>query len=256
MLRNLFSPLPYTISKYQSPLMAQRLRDLLAETPFDVMHLEQVHLAGYGAISQREFGVPTVLRQQNIESHLVERYMTSQTGPRWVYARLQEIRLRKYEAEMCAAVDRCLVITAGDADRLHALSPAAKTLVVPAGVDIEEFRPSPHLEEQDTVVFVGSMDWLPNADAVLWFCKAILPGIREAFPASEFYVVGKNPPAEIKRLAESGAIHVTGYVEDVRYYFARAAVFVVPLRVGGGMRVKLLQALAMAKPVVSTSLRR
>jgi len=251
---SLFSTLPYNVAKYQTPRMAQRLEEILARESFDVVHLEQVHMAGYQAITKGKWGIPTVLRQENIESHLAERYWRAQTGLRRLYARLLAARMRRYEAAMCAVVDCCLAITLEDAQRLHDLSPRARTLVVPAGVDIAAFCPSPHSEVPDTVVFVGSMDWLPNADAVLWFYHEALPAIRREFPALQFYVVGKDPPPEIRRLAEPGAIHITGLVADVRDYFARAAVFVVPLRVGGGMRVKLLQALAMARPVVSTSI--
>jgi len=254
MAQNLFSSLPYNISKYRSPLMARKLRDMLTEEAFDVVHLEQVHTACYQAIASEEFGVPVVLRQVNVESHLAERFWQTQAGLRRLYARLQAVRLRRYEAEMCAKVDCCLLITAGDAERLRALSPNANTRVIPAGVDLEEFQPAPHLEEANTVVFVGSMDWLPNVDAVLWFAKEVLPRLQQEFPTLQFYVVGRHPTVEIKRLMEAGAIHVTGYVDDVRTYLARAAVCVIPLRVGGGMRVKLLQAMAMAKPVVSTSI--
>ena len=152
------------------------------------------------------------------------------------------------------ALDRCLAITAEAAGRLRNLSPHARVVVIPAGVDVEAFRPSPQDEQPETVVFVGAMDWLPNADAVIWFCQEALPAIRQAFPAVQFYVVGKDPSPAVCRLAEGGAVHVTGFVADVRDHLARATVFVVPLRVGGGMRLKLLQALAMAKPSVSTTI--
>jgi sugar transferase (PEP-CTERM/EpsH1 system associated) len=254
MISNLFSSLPYSISKYRSPLMMQKLREMLTGEAFDVVHLEQVHLACYQEIVRGEFGVPAVLRQVNSESHLAERFWQTQTGLRRIYARLQATRLRRYEAEMCARMDCCLAITAGDAERLRTLSPQANIRVIPAGVDLEEFQPAPHLAEAEAVVFVGSMDWLPNADAVLWFAKEISPLVKREFPAFQFYVVGRQPPVEIRRLTESDAIHVTGYVDDVRAYLARAAICVIPLRVGGGMRVKLLQAMAMAKPVVSTSI--
>lgn len=252
--RNLFSSLPYNVAKYQSPVMTQRLEEILARASFDVAHLEQVHLAGYQTITQGKWHIPTVLRQQNIESHLAERYWRTQTGLRRLYARLLAHRMRRYEAAMCAIMDCCLAITDADAQRLRALSPQANVLVVPAGVDTPAFRPSPGREEPDTLVFVGSMDWLPNIDAARWFCQEVLPAIRRECPALQLYIVGKNPPPEVCRLAEPGAVHITGFVEDVRDYFARAAVFVVPLRVGGGMRVKLLQALAMERAVVSTSI--
>jgi len=254
LIGNLFSPLPYNVAKYHSPRMVQKLKEVLASEPFDVAHLEQVHMAGYRAITQGQWGIPTVLRQENIESHLAERYWRTQTGLRRAYARLLAARLRRYESAACAAVDRCLAITAEDAARLRDLSPRARVVVIPAGVDVEAFRPSPQSEQPDTVVFVGSMDWPPNADAALWFYQEVLPAIRRAVPAVQFYVVGKDPPPAVRRLAEDGAVHVTGFVEDVRDYLAQAAVFVVPLRVGGGMRLKLLQALAMAKPAVSTTI--
>lgn len=254
LIRNLFSSLPYNVAKYCSPLMTQKLREVLASEPFDVAHLEQVHMAGYRAITQGQWGIPTVLRQENIESHLAQRYWRTQTGLRRVYARLLAARLRRYESAACAAMDRCLAITAADAARLRDLSPRARVVVIPAGVDVEAFRPSVQAEQPATIVFLGSMDWPPNADAVIWFHQEVLPAIQRAVPAVQFYVVGKDPPLAIRRLAEDGAVHVTGFVGDVRDYLARAAVFVVPLRVGGGMRLKLLQALAMAKPAVSTTI--
>ena len=253
MISNLLSSLPYNVSKYRSPLMMQKLREMLTGEAFDVVHLEQVHLACYQEIVRGEFGVPAVLRQVNSESHLAERFWRTQTGLRRIYARLQATRLRRYEAEMCARMDCCLMITAGDAERLRDLSPRANIRVIPAGVDIAEFQPAPDLAEAETVVFVGSMDWRPNADAVLWFAREALPLVKDEFPGLQFYVVGRQPPVEIRRLTESDAIHVTGYVDDVRACLARAAVCVIPLRVGGGMLVKLLQAMAIAKPVVSTS---
>ncbi|MBK7180481.1 MAG: glycosyltransferase [Chloroflexi bacterium] len=133
MARNLFSTLPYTVAKYQSPLMAQKLAELLARETFDLVHLEQLHMAGYQAISKGKWGVPTLLRQENIESHLVERYWRAQTGVRRLYGRLLAARMRRYEAEQCTAVDGCLAITAEDAQRLRCLSPEANVVVVPAG---------------------------------------------------------------------------------------------------------------------------
>lgn len=253
MARNLFSSLPYTVAKYESPQMASKLAELLAAERFDLAHLEQAHMAGYAAISKGEGGVPTLLRQENVESHLAERYWQAQTGLRRLYARLLAARMRAYEATWCAAVDGCLAITPQDAERLRRLSPQANVVVAPAGVDSAAFYPPPKERPRQTLTFVGSMDWLPNVDAVLWFQREILPLIRDEWPDAPFYVVGKNPPPEIRQLADGEAIHVTGFVEDVRAYMGETAVFVIPLRVGGGMRIKLLQALAMGRAVVSTA---
>ncbi len=215
MARNLFSTLPYTVAKYQSPLLARKLEELLARERFDIAQLEQVHLVGYQAITKGKWGIPTVLRQENIESQLAERYWHTQTGLRRLYARLLAARMRPYEAEMCARMDCCLAITDEDARRLSTLSPNAPVRVVPAGVDTAAFHPTPGSELPNAIVFVGSMDWLPNADAVRWFYREVLPLIRREWPAAEFYVAGKNPPSDIQRLAEPGVVHVTGFVVDV-----------------------------------------
>jgi len=252
-LLNLLSPIPYTISKYNSEAMARRMRRLLASEHFDLVHIEHLHMGHYLPIA-KEFNIPVLLRQHNVESMLVERFWQKAQGIEWLYAWTQLVKLRHFEAKACEQADVSLTITDVDAERLRQLNARIKTAVVPAGVDTDYYRPIPDLEESNAIVFVGSMDWRPNVDAVMWFCDDILPRIERQVPGVKFYIVGKNPLRAVQRLADRGNVVVTGFVEDVREYFARGTVFVVPLRIGSGMRLKILQAMAMGRPVVSTSM--
>ncbi|HGE72140.1 TPA: glycosyltransferase, partial [Candidatus Poribacteria bacterium] len=122
------------------------------------------------------------------------------------------------------------------------------------GVDTDYFKPMDMKEDESQIVFVGSMDWQPNEDAVLYFCDQIFPLIKSDIPNVKFYIVGSNPTERVLKLKNIDGVIVTGLVDDVRSYMSQSAVFVVPLRIGGGTRLKILQALAMKKAVVSTSI--
>jgi polysaccharide biosynthesis protein PslH len=131
----------------------------------------------------------------------------------------------------------------------------SRITVIPTGVDIEYFRPSDHQEEPNTIVFSGAMDWMPNEDAIVYFIKAILPRIRKHIPSASLCVVGRDPSRGLLQLgASQRGIEVTGRVDDVRPFVRRAAVYVVPLRIGGGTRLKIFEAMAMGKAVVSTTI--
>lgn len=251
---NLLSPEPYTIAKYASAAMARRLRSLMAEEQFALVQLENLHMSGYQAITKGEFHCPTLLRQQNVESLLAERYAATQRGLRRRYALLHAMKVRRFESRMGAAMDLCLMITPQDAERMRRLNPRARTVVIPAGIDGEGFDLSPTREEPGSIVSIAAMDWPPNVDAVRWFHDHVLPLVRQARPDVRFYVVGKHPPPAIQALAQPDRVVVTGFVDDVRDYLARGSVFVVPLRAGGGMRLKLLQAMAAARAIVSTTI--
>ncbi|NLU51899.1 MAG: glycosyltransferase [Clostridiaceae bacterium] len=169
------------------------------------------------------------------------------------YARLQFEKVYKYESRIVGDFDRCFAITEKDRERIERMNSRARVSVVPAGVDISYFCPMDVPMEPYSIVSVASMDWPPNVEGILWFTAKIWPLVKQEIPQAAVYVVGKNPPPEIKKLASEEGIVVTGFVDDVREYMARATVLVVPLRTGGGMRIKILNALAMGKAVVSTS---
>jgi glycosyltransferase involved in cell wall biosynthesis len=169
-----------------------------------------------------------------------------------LYTYIQFKKFYNYESKLFGYFDRCLAITEEDGARMRRMNPKAKVSVIPAGVDTSYFRPMNEPVERYSIVSTASMDWPPNSEGILWFADRVWPVIKREIPQAKFYVVGRNPPRRIERLSAEEDITVTGFVDDVREYMARAAVMIVPLRVGGGMRIKLLNAFAMGKAVVST----
>ena len=255
LLRNILMDVPYTIAKYHSPKIINTLDELLKKEEFDLAHVDHLHMAYYGLYLKQKFGLPTVLREHNVETIIMERFYKNQTNFLFkLYAYLQYCKLRRYESHICGQFDRCLMITKEDERRLHTMNSLAKTVVVSAGVDTEYFHPMEEIKEEPySLVSVASLDWLPNVEGILWFYNKIWPVVKKKVPKAKLYLIGKNPPSKIRALEREGVI-VTGFIEDVREYIAKAAVFLVPLRIGGGMRIKILNALAMGKAVISTSI--
>jgi glycosyltransferase involved in cell wall biosynthesis len=189
-------------------------------------------------------------------------FLTDLRAPlRWpgaAYSFVQWQRLRRYEAQVCRAADQVLAVSDVDAAMLQELVPGLDVTVVPNGVDTLTYRPEftglePRMPEK-ALVFTGTMDFRPNVDAVLWFARQVLPRVRTEMPGVRFFVVGQRPHRRLDSLQSDPAITLTGWVRDPRPYIAQAAVYVAPLRIGGGTRLKLLEAMAMGKPVVATSL--
>ncbi|MFQ6059008.1 MAG: glycosyltransferase [Anaerolineae bacterium] len=264
------SPQPDMALRLPSAEFQARLEAWLRETAFDVIQVEGIEMAGYGLgireqglgiRGQRRGGRPLlVFDDHNAEYVLQQRaFETDARQPRrWVgafYSLIQWQKLRRYEAQVCRAYDRVVAVSPADAQALHRLAPGLEISVVPNGVDTDYYRPPyPLSPDPYSLVFTGKMDFRPNVDAVLWFCQEILPLIGRERPAVRFTIVGRDPHPRVLALARDHRVTVTGYVEDVRPYIARAAVYVVPLRMGGGTRLKVLEAMAMGQAIVSTTL--
>jgi len=253
MFLNFFSSVPYTVSKYHGKPFLRKLNELLQKERFDIIHVDHLHMAYYGKFVKEHFNLPVVLREHNVESTIWERYYQGIRNPFLrAYAKLQFMKLYKYESDIVAAFDRCFMITKQDKERIEKMNHRVKASVIPAGVDTSYFHPLDVPVEPYSIVSVAAMDWSPNVEGILWFIAKIWPTIKRKVSRAKLYVVGKNPPTEVKKLAAEDIV-VTGFVDDEREYMAKAAVFVVPLNTGGGMRIKILNALAMSKAVVSTS---
>jgi glycosyltransferase involved in cell wall biosynthesis len=198
---------------------------------------------------------PVVLFEHNVEYQIWRRLAALERRP-WIRAllELEWRKLRAREADACRQASLTVAVSADDRRRLERLAPGIKAASIPTGVDTEYFMPQPAAERAAHLVFSGSMDWHPNEDAVTYFLDAILPAIRAQVPETTFTVVGRNPSARLRdAAARVGGVVVTGTVSDVRPAIAEGAVYVVPLRAGGGTRLKIFEALAMARPVVSTT---
>jgi sugar transferase (PEP-CTERM/EpsH1 system associated) len=255
---HLLDPLPYAVGKYRSPAYARRLEALLADGRFDVVVCDFLCQA---VNLPRRLPCPAVIFTHNVESEIWRRHAeTSARGVRGVAGRLlyrmQYSRMLRYEARALARFDGVLAVSDADRDTFARLYPGAihgPVHVVPTGVDTEYFSPGASDPDSRTLLFTGSMDWLPNEDAMVFFCREVLPLIRAEEPDVRLSIVGRAPTPAVKRLAEEAGVHVSGRVDDVRPYMKDAAAYIVPLRIGGGTRLKIFEAMAMGKAVVSTT---
>lgn len=269
----LLSPLPDMALRLESAPMRQQITRLLNEQPaaYDVIQIEGIEMAPYAltlpaAVRQARGankGPRLVFDDHNAEYVLQHRaFLTDLRRPqRWpaaAYSFVQWRKLMGYERRVCLAADRVVAVSEADRAALRRLVPGLEVAVAPNGVDLDFLRPGvvpPHPDmSQHALVFTGKMDYRPNVDGVLWFIEAVLPLVRARVPDVHFYVVGQQPHARLAALADHPAVTVTGRVPDVRPYIAGAGVYVVPLRIGGGTRLKVLEAMAMGQGLVSTRL--
>jgi sugar transferase (PEP-CTERM/EpsH1 system associated) len=245
----LLAPTPFSVLNYRDADFKRAVADLCSSQSYDAVLVEDIVMAQY-ALPNRT--AARFLDMHNVESHLLERYADAETRVlRKLYAGWTARKLKRYEVRTGSGFDAVFVCSQVDGDRLRSAGFRKPVHLVPNGIDPEFFRPSDGVEQDGSLVFVGSMDYHANISGVLHYASDILPRIREVRPGVRTYVVGKNPPPEIRALA-SGTLVVTGTVPDVRPFVDRASVVVVPLVVGGGTRLKILEAMAMGKAVVST----
>ena len=251
LLRNLFSPLPYAVARYESPALRHEILRLAGASDLIVCDFLAPSInvpAGLPA--------PVVLFQHNVEAVIWQRHVSvPQPALRRAYFRAQWQRMRRYEAEQCRRFARVIAVSATDAERMQREYQVASVGCVPTGVDLEYFSASLRQRQSRELVFVGSMDWMPNEDGIRWFATEVFGRLQAAVEDVRLTVVGRSPSRSLRELASrNAAIEVTGTVEDVRPYLARAGICIVPLRVGGGTRLKIYEAMAAGVPVVTTAI--
>ena len=262
--RGLAGPIPLTVLNCWSPQSASQLADVLRSRPFDTVQIEGVHLMEYLPIIQEAPGSPAIVVDwHNIESEMMWRY--AKTARNWA----KKIAARRTAKLIERAEDRLLdsyvthtVTSERERQKLLSRRPSANIQVIPNGVDAGYFsvkeiaqacRRSGQQASKPTILFVGSMDYHANIDAVTWFSRKVWPSIARNHPELRFTIVGRDPTRDVRALA-SDRIQVTGTVDDVRSYYASAIAAIVPLRSGSGTRLKILEAMAAGVPVISTRL--
>ena len=238
----------YTTYVYDSIAFKRRLAELLESTDFDLVHIDSLDLARYLPACH---GLPVVAVHHDVESALLRRRADVQTNAwRRAYFLYQSARMEEVERRWCPRLALNVTVSDHDRDRVEQLAPGSRTLVVPNGVDTSEFTPGGG--GGSGVAFVGGTNPFPNLDALQFFAADVLPHVRAAVDVPVTWI-GRASPEQQREYAEAHGIDLTGYVADVRPLLNAAACHVVPLRVGGGTRLKILSSWAMGKPVVSTS---
>jgi len=248
---NLFSFTPYSVWRFRSKTMSREIKRQLKHNCFDMIQIDTIALAQYASFGP---DLPKILVHQNVESGLLLRRSLNERNPlSRIYLYLQARKLKNYEKIVAGRFDANITVSGLDKEELNRLTRGAKFEVIPNGTDIDYFTPKGKTNSKH-LVFTGGMTWYPNKDAMLHFCSEIYPLIKEKMPDVEMDVVGRFPPPRLQKIArEEPSIKLRGYVDDVRDYVHQAAVYVVPIRVGGGTRLKILDAFACGKAVVSTS---
>jgi len=262
--------LPDMALRLGSPVFESMLAQVVQSGTYDIVQVEGIEMGPYllwlrrwiDALPHLEKRPRIVFEDHNAEYVLQQRAyeMDRHHARRWVgaaYSWIQWHRLRQYEAAVCRSADAVVAVSDADAAALESLVPGLRPVVVPNGVDLLRYDPA-RVDAlplgSKVLLFTGKMDFRPNVDGVLWFCDEVWPHIRQRIPDAHFLIVGRDPHPRLDRLRDLPGVRLTGYVEDTLPYFAAAAVYVVPLRVGGGTRLKVLEAMAMALPIVSTRL--
>lgn len=253
-LRSLLTGRVYTRFIYRSAAYRRRLEELLATGDFDLVHVDSLDLSDYLDCIE---GIPVACTHHNVESALLRRRAAVESTLKGAYIGRQADLMEAEERRWAPRVDLNVMCSSIDADLLQSLAPGAACRVVPNGVDVEEFQPGPRTrgddpEEKSGAVYVGGTSWFPNLDALEYFARDVLPQIHEEHGEYPVHWVGFSTPDQQEAFRRQG-VALTGYVDDIRPWVDGAASFIVPLRVGGGTRLKIVMAWAMGAAVVSTS---
>ena len=263
LIRGMVGPTPLTLLNYYEPRLASQLATILGRGRFNAVHFGGFHVSSYFSVGEAAPGCPTILIDwHNVESELMKRYSeTTRSWPRRLVAQRTATLLERSELQLLERCRTHTVASEREREKLISRSPSATVRVIPNGVDTRYFSPTEIAETPSTMpsgsdrnlLFVGSMDYHANINAVLWFARNVWPEIARRHSDLRFVIVGRDPAPAVREL-KSERILVTGTVDDVRPYYRSALAVVVPLRVGSGTRLKILEAMAAEVPIISTKL--
>jgi sugar transferase (PEP-CTERM/EpsH1 system associated) len=248
--RSLVMNRPFITEEYRRRDMATALTRMVAERDIDVIHAHFLHMSQYHPFKG---SAAFVHDAHNLEHVLWKRIARTVRNPLTrLFAASQCSKLIRLQQEVGLKSEKCVTLSDEDRTEYRRICPGADVATVPNGADVAYWRPSANSSEARSILYFGNLGWAPQADAVRYFHDAILPAIWERMPDAKLYIVGQNPPESIQRLRGERVI-VTGFVPDMREYVGRATVVVMPLRIGAGTKHRVLQALAMQKALVCTS---
>jgi polysaccharide biosynthesis protein PslH len=251
-ISDLFAQAPVMVLKYRTREMRRAIADAVAQFKPDLVHLDMLHL---GELMHDLPGLPIVMVEHNVEAALLRRRVANESHfLRRTYLARQADKLERYEAHVCRTASEIVAVSEVDAENIRAFAPKTPVTVVPNGVDTEFFAPRNDTVDPAAMVYVGGLSWFPNYDAIDFFTKEVLQRIAAAQQNARLTVIGQVPSEKmLEPWRNEPRVKFTGLVDDIRPTVAAAGVYIVPLRIGGGTRLKILDAMAMGKAVVTTS---
>ncbi len=252
LLANLTSPLPYIVTSHFTPEFQNKLISIVNSKKIDLIICEWTP---YAVFLKDLNNVKSIIAAHNIESSIWKRYEENENnGLKKKYISIQRKKVEAFEKQAFHWSNGATAVTKNEADTISGLNVTYPVEVIDNGVDTSYFKSKNCERLTNELVFTGSMDWRPNQDAVIYFANEIFPMVKETVNDIKFTIVGRKPPSKVKELEKIEGITVTGTVDDVRPYIDRANLYIVPLRIGGGSRLKILEAMSMQKAVISTAI--
>lgn len=253
-LKSLVTPSPYNINWLKSKSFSEKLSHLLKTNSYDLVHFDTISLYPY--LDLVPAGIATSLDHHNVESHMLLRRSDNEKNIlKKFYFKQEGYRLEKFEREFCERVSINITCSDIDTERLQLLAPKANILTIPNGVDIDFFSPTADVKEKNSnkkIVFIGRLNWYPNRKAALYIAEKIWPLLKRDIPGVQCDIIGANPPPETITLSENDpSFNVHGFVDDIHPYMSSTTIYVCPISDGGGTKLKIIDALAMAMPIVA-----
>ncbi len=252
--RNIFTRESYNVSRFYSTKVVQRLRELFQKEKFDIIQLEGLFLTPYIPVIRENTGSPLLFRSHNIEHYIWERMARATSHPfKKLYLQFLARRLKAYEMKTVHQVDGLVAISPVDMNFFKKNGYAQPGVTIPFGIDTDSFKPKDLVVNKDTVFHIGSMDWRPNKEGIKWFLEEVWPLVIKLNPRLKFVLAGKNIPETFYQYA-APTVSVVGEVPDAAEFINSHELMVVPLKSGGGMRIKIIEGMAAGKAIVSTSI--
>jgi glycosyltransferase involved in cell wall biosynthesis len=252
-IKSLFTTTPMSVNMFKSQEMHEAIRRIKQKVNFQVVHFDTISMAEYiGDFSN----VPMVMNHHGVESFMIKRRVENEPNfLNKMYLMIEGLKLERYEKKYCPRFDMNLAVSVLDKDLMGSITGIDNIEVIENGVDIKYFSPPENLTNNKNIIFAGRLDQYSNRESILYFCAKVWPIIKKQNPDIRFVIIGNNPPAKLAEIANKDKnIDLLGYVDDVRPHFATAMISVCPIKDGGGTRIKILDALAMGMPIVSTSI--
>jgi len=254
MLYNLlFSNIPYNAKRFISKTYKSKLIDILKKKTFDIVHLEGLYLYPYISSIRKNSEALIAFRAHNVEQEIWKRTVRNQSPSiKRVYNRILSLRMQRFEKKSLKNVDLLVPLTERDGYILDFLGNRSPVHVAPIGIDIEELKVSNTQPPHNTVYYIGALDWTPNQEGLLWFVEKVWGLVLKEYPEAQFHIAGRNAPASLKHKLNRKNIIFHGSVENAHDFVQQYNIMITPLLTGSGMRVKLIEAMAFRKPIVST----